>query len=151
MFPPCQVLLDSGEGPVSIGYRSPKDALTQYLDKHQCTVDGKKYMVVEKEKDGIILAYALGYNTFLQEWSFLTSRWISSNENTDFSPIGTCIEGIRVEFSPPGYKESDIIAVANTQNCSLLLTNVARSAIEDNPTTERYLSVLYELYIQPVY
>lgn len=150
MFPPCKVLLDIGEGAVSIGYRSPKDALTQYLDNHQYTVDGKKYKVLEKEKDGIILAYALKYNTFLQEWSFLTSHRISSNENDEFSPIGTCIEGIRVEFSPPGYKESNIFAVANTQNCSLLLTNVARSAIEDNQSTERYLSVLYELYVHHI-
>ena len=150
MFPPCQVLLDSGEGAVSIGFKSPKDALTQYLNEHQYTVDGKKYTVVEKEKDGITLAYALEYDAFLQEWSFFTSRWLSSDENDEFSPVGTCIEGIRVEFSAPGYKESDIIAVANTQNCSLLLTNVARSAIEDNQSTERYFSVLYELYVQHI-
>lgn len=150
MFPPCQVLLDSGNGFVSIGYKSPKDALIQYLEEQRYTVDGKKNMVVEQEKDGIILAYALQYNTYLQEWNFLTTYRMRLNEDDRFSPIGTCIEGIRVEFSPPGYKESDILAVANTQNCSLLLTNVARSAIEDNQSTERYLSVLYELYAQHV-
>lgn len=150
VFPPCDVLLDSGEGAVQIGYKNPKDALTRYLEKHRYIVDDKKYKVEEKEKDGIILAYALEYNTFLQEWGFLTSRWLEKDEEADFSPVGTCIEGIRVEFSPPGYKESDIISAVNTKNCSLVLTNVARSAIEDNQSTERYLSILYELYVQHI-
>lgn len=150
VFPPCDVLLDIGEGSVHIGYSSPRDSLIQYLEKHRYTVDDKKYKVEEKEKDGIILAYALEYNTFLQEWGFLTSRWGQTDEETGFSPVGTCIEGIRVEFSPPGYKESSIISAVNTKNCPLVLTNVARSAIEDNSSTDRYLSILYELYAQHI-
>lgn len=150
VFPSCDVLLDSGEGPVHIGYKSPKDSLIQYLEKHRYIVDNKKYKVEEKEKDGIILAYALEYNTFLQEWGFLTSRWIESDEETNFSPVGTCVEGIRVEFSPLGYKESSIISAVNTKNCPLVLTNVARSAIEDNQSTDHYLAILYELYAQHI-
>lgn len=145
MFPPCCVLLDSGAGPVSIGYKSPKDALTQYLDEQGYSVDGKRCKVMEQRKDGIVLAYALVYDSFLREWNFLDAF----KEGVD-SPIGTCIEGIRVEFSTPGYKELNFIAVANTQNCSLVLTNVARSAIEDNSSSERYLAILYELYVQHI-
>lgn len=50
-------------------------------------------------------------------------------------PIGTCVEGIRVEFSTPGYKNTSILAIANIKN-SKYQTNVARSAIELDANNE---------------
>lgn len=59
-------------------------------------------------------------------------------------PIGTCVEGIRVEFTTPGYKNSSILAIANIKN-SKYQTNVARSAIELDANSE-ILSDIYDVY-----
>ena len=59
-------------------------------------------------------------------------------------PIGTCVEGIRVEFTTPGYKDSSILAIANIKN-SKYQTNVARSAIELDANSE-VLSDIYDVY-----
>lgn len=59
-------------------------------------------------------------------------------------PIGTCVEGIRVEFSTPGYKNTSILAIANIKN-SKYQTNVARSAIELDANNE-ILSDIYDVY-----
>lgn len=150
VFPPCRVFLDHDGNRVPVGYKSPKEALTQYLNDHRCAVDNKKYRVEEMEKDGIILAYALEYNTYLHEWSLLNAHFLSRDEDEDISPVGTCVEGIRVEFSSPGYKDSSLLAVVNTRNCPMVLTNVARSAIEDNQSTDCYLTTLYGLYAKHI-
>lgn len=131
----------------SIGYKSPKEALTEYLNASQYVVDGCKYRVDEVCKNGVTLAYALRYNQYLNEWSFLHSRSFKSDIP---SPIGLCIEGIRVEFSTPGFDGESIIAVANAHNCSFVLTNVARSAIEENGRKEDFLQILYSCYAEHI-
>lgn len=62
LYPPCQVSLDNGTETQQIGWKSPKEALTQYLSDNHYTVDEKEYRVDEVEQDGVILAYALRYN-----------------------------------------------------------------------------------------
>lgn len=150
LYPPCSVNLDSGTGNSSIGYKSPKEALTQYLLDNHYTVDGKEYRVDEVEHEGVILAYALHYNVYLQEWEFFTNRWFHRDSEEEHSPIGVCIEGIRVEDDSPGYRESSLIAAANTRNCSLALTNVARSAIEDSGSKNQLLAIFYRIYAKHI-
>lgn len=53
------------------------------------------------------------------------------------------------DFSP-GYKESNLIAAANTRNCSLALTNVARSAIEDSGSRNQLLAIFYGIYAKHI-
>ena len=59
-------------------------------------------------------------------------------------PVGTCVEGIRVEFSTPGYKNMSILAIANIKN-SKYQTNVERSALELDANNE-ILSAIYDVY-----
>lgn len=147
LFPQCKVTLHMDDGDTSIGYRSPKEALTEYLNISQYLVDNCKYRVDEICENGVTLAYALQYNQYLNEWSFLHSRYFKSDAP---SPIGLCIEGIRVEFSTPGFDGETIIAVANTHNCASVLTNVARSAIEKNNSKEDFLQILYSCYAKHI-
>lgn len=147
LFPQCKVTLHVDNEDTFIGYKSPKEALTEYLNASQYVVDGCKYRVDEVCKNGVTLAYALQYNQYLNEWSFLHSRHFKSDIP---SPIGLCIEGIRVEFSTPGFDGESIIAVANAHNCSFVLTNVARSAIEENGRKEDFLQILYSCYAEHI-
>lgn len=147
LFPQCKVTLHVDDREASIGYKSPKEALTEYLNASQYVVDGRKYRVDEVCKNGVTLAYALQYNQYLNEWGFLHSRYFKSDV---LSPIGLCIEGIRVEFSTPGFDGESIIAVANAHNCSFVLTNVARSAIEENGRKEEFLQILYSCYAEHI-
>ena len=54
------------------------------------------------------------------------------------------MEGIRVEFTTPGYKNHTILAIANIKN-SKYQTNVARSAIELDANSE-ILADIYDIY-----
>ena len=148
VFPRCEVLLNDGTNDICVGYRSPKEALTQYLTDNRYDVDDKKIKVEEVKKDGISLAYVLRYSEYLRDWEFLTFGHSFFNRDDVYSPLGTCIEGIRVEFTTPGFDGLNIVAIANTLNCSSVLTNVARSAVEDNGQKEKFLSILYSLYAQ---
>lgn len=150
LYPPCQVSLDNGAETQQIGWKSPKEALTQYLIDNHYDVDGKGYKVEEVECEGVTLAYALRYNPYLREWEFLTTQWFSRDSEEEHTPIGVCIEGIRVENSSPGYKEANLVAAANTRNYSLALTNVARSAIEDNDSKNQLLAIFYRIYAKHI-
>ncbi len=150
LYPPCQVSLDNGTEVRQIGWKNPKTALTQYLTDHHYNVDGKKFKVEEVECEGVTLAYALRYDPYLREWEFLTTQWLSRDSEEEHTPIGVCIEGIRVENSSPGYKEANLIAAANTRNCSLALTNVARSAIEDSDSRNQLLAIFYRIYAKHI-
>ncbi|MCH5286634.1 MAG: ATP-binding protein [Christensenellaceae bacterium] len=148
VFPQCKVTLSTAkDSEISIGYRTPKDALIDYLNSNQYKVDEHKYKIEEISENGITLAYALRYNKYLNEWSFISDKEIKSD---NYSPIGLCIEGIRVEFATPGFNTTTIVAVANAHNCPLALTNVARSAIEENGNKDQFLRTLYGFYAKHI-
>ncbi len=147
LFPQCKVTLHTDNSETSIGYKSPKDALTEYLNASHFVVDNRWYRVDEVYRNGVTLAYALQYNQYLNEWCFLSTRSLESDIP---SPVGLCIEGIRVEFSTPGFNGEAIVATANTHNCASVLTNVARSAIEENGSKEDFLQILYSCYAEHI-
>lgn len=76
----------------------------------------------------VTVAYAIRHLKYLSDWCLfeIDNRWIKKKGEL---PIGTCVEGIRVEFTTPGYKNATILAIANIKN-SKYQTNVARSALE---------------------
>lgn len=105
-----------------------------------------------KQKDTIeITAYFDGAETaeayfglkYMSDWCLMSAdnRRV---QRRAILPIGTCVEGIRVEFSTPGYKNTSILAIANIKN-SKYQTNVARSAIELDANNE-ILSDIYDVY-----
>lgn len=105
-----------------------------------------------KQKDTIeITAYFDGAETaeayfglkYMSDWCLMSAdnRRV---QRKAILPIGTCVEGIRVEFSTPGYKNTSILAIANIKN-SKYQTNVARSAIELDANNE-ILSDIYDVY-----
>lgn len=130
---------------IRVGYESLKDALKKYLNDSGVNVDGKEYDVYEVTQGNVTLAYAVRYLKYLSDWCLIKINNRSIRKK-NLLPTGTCVEGIRVEFTTPGYKNTSILAIANIKN-SKYQTNVARSAIELDANSE-ILSNIYHLYSQ---
>ena len=134
-------LIVNGEE-ISIGKKTLKDVLVSFLKEENYNVDDKSIKVEEKTIGNVTVACALRYNDYLSDWSFLQVH--SLDDRTKTIPLGTCVEGIRVEFSTPGYKSNNIFAIANIRG-SKYQTNVARTALEYDANNEA-LKAIYDCY-----
>lgn len=144
VVPEVPVYLSIDCGPeIRIGYDSLKEILVRYLTDTGHDVDGEKYDVYEKEHGNVTVAYAVRHLKYMSDWCLMSADTRRVQRKT-MLPIGTCVEGIRVEFSTPGYKNISILAIANIKN-SKYQTNVARSAIEFDANNE-ILSDIYDVY-----
>ena len=144
VLPEIPVYLKIDEGQKNrIGYDSLKEMLTKYLNETGHNVDGIKYDVYEKKHGNVTVAYAVRHLKYMSDWCLMSAESRLLQKKTVL-PVGTCVEGIRVEFSTPGYKNTSILAIANIKN-SKYQTNVARSAIELDANNE-ILSDIYDVY-----
>lgn len=139
---PVYLSIDNGDS-IRIGYDSLKEILVKYLNETGHDVDGEKYDVYEKEHGNVTVAYAVRHLKYMSDWCLMSADSRRVQRKT-MLPIGTCVEGIRVEFSTPGYRNTSILAIANIKN-SKYQTNVARSAIELDANNE-ILSDIYDVY-----
>ena len=139
---PVYLSVDGNEN-IRIGYNSLKEILIKYLNETGHDVDGEKYDIYEKKHGNVTVAYAVRHLKYMSDWCLMSAdnRRV---QRKAILPIGTCVEGIRVEFSTPGYKNTSILAIANIKN-SKYQTNVARSAIELDANNE-ILSDIYDVY-----
>ncbi|MCR2046791.1 ATP-binding protein [Acetatifactor muris] len=111
------------EDKIRIGYDSLKEALVKFLNETGRTVDGEKYDVYEETEGNVTIAYAVRHLRYLSDWCLLEIDSMQERKKLQV-PVGTCVEGIRVEFTTPGYKDCSILAIANIKN-SKYQTNVA--------------------------
>lgn len=140
--PGVEVILSiDSQKSIRIDQVSLKDIIVNYLEDEGIHVDNETIKVEEKTVNGVTLAYALKYNKYLCDWSFMTAP---SNATTNVFPFGTCVEGIRVEFKTPGYKNEGVLSIANIKN-SKHQTNVARTALEYDSNKDTLKSI-YECY-----
>ena len=141
---PVYLSVDKKES-IRIGYDTLKEVLKTYLNETGYNVDGEKYDVYEKVHGNVTVAYAVRYVEYMSDWCLMGVNNINMfNRGKTTLPIGTCVEGIRVEFSTPGYENRSILAIANIKN-SKYKTNVARSAIELDANDE-ILADIYDVY-----
>ena len=142
-------LTEKEQNNVRIGYDSLKEVLIKYLNDKGINVDGQKYNVCEETHGNVTVAYAVRYLRYLSDWCLMSIDSRRHDKRKNQLPIGTCVEGIRVEFTTPGYKTNSVLAIANIKN-SKYQTNVARSAIElgDNSGVLSDIYDVYRKYIQ---
>ncbi len=153
LFPRCRVTVTvDADAPVAIGYKSPKEALENYVEQtFKKTGYKREYKVEEYTRDGVTVAFALAKDELFQDWGFVSAgRNIRSTVDEDYSPVATCIEGVAVEDSSPGFVGRNIVAVANAVGPTAPRTNVARSALEDTDDHRRMLSTIYSIYADHV-
>jgi len=148
LFPPCNIFLQIDKHPQKqIGFSSPKESIVKYLNDLGMNVDDKNIKVNENIVDGVTIAYATSYNQHYKEWEFL-EQWPQIEKK--IQPVGTCIEGIRVEFNTPGYRGKRLLAIANCHGMNAPKTNVARSLVEANTDQEDMLRATYQIFSEHV-
>lgn len=144
VIPNCYVsVAEDSLPPVQIGFLSPKEAVqdvlqTAGLAQSNQRLNDKKIRVEQKEVGGLTIAYALEWSEFFKEWNFL--------EHEGEQLLGTCVEGVRVEFGTPGFKNKIIVALANMTGSSAPKTNVARSGLEVSEDLNVMLKSIYSIY-----
>lgn len=148
VFPDVPVYLKTScpDSKIPIGHDSLRAPLKSYLETLGINVDDKNIKIFEEKCGNVSVAFAVKYNKYLSDWSLITLRSLPHPPSSELCmPIGTCIEGIRVEFNTPGYKDQNILAIANIKNSSYQ-TNVARSAIEYDANMS-FLEDIYTIYV----
>lgn len=157
VVPGCEVLaVVDGAEPVRIGFVSPRDAVIAFLDETKLArgtglsgEDRRKVRVDERSRDGVTLAYAVEWSEYFREWSLL---WVGSRirEEEKRPALGTCVEGVRVDFGTPGFVGHRVVAIANASGPKGPKTNVARSGLETTPELDDMLRTVYDMYCDHV-
>lgn len=154
LFPRCKVIVKIDDNPeVEVGFKSPKEALEHYIKQPEFLARRRKstYKVQEVKERGVTLAYVTVNDELFNDWSFVQIDSARDHMQEDLrSPISTCVEGVGVEFTSPGFKSKHILAMANLEGKGAPKTNVARSALEDTAEYRDTLRIIYKLYSQHI-
>ncbi|WP_148050749.1 ATP-binding protein [Pseudomonas moraviensis] len=153
LFPRCDVYvkIDSEEA-VKIGYDSPKQALEYFIEESKYfSISREIHEVREVTNAGVTLAFVVERDELFKDWSFTAAPEHHYSGYDDLRPIiATCVEGVGVEFTTPGFKNTKILSLANIVGKGAPKTNVARSALEDTSEYRDTLRKIYSLYSKHV-
>lgn len=96
--------------------------------------------------DGVIdLAVAVVWSKYFQNWAFATV-----GQSSRLPSFGICIEGVRVVFGTPGFREAFVPAIANVSGPLAPRTNVARSGLEESEGATAVMERIYALFASHV-
>jgi hypothetical protein len=151
VFPVCPVFVTVDQGaPMRVGHYNTSDYLKEALAHRgfiivdrAAAADGA-VCVEERHLGDVSLAYALRWSETFREWSFLAATDKPGSDK--YLTLGTCVEGIRVLFSTPGFDGMPLVAIANAVGKTAPKTNVARSGLENTPELKNLLSRVYSMY-----
>ena len=137
VMPDCPVVYhEDNLSPVKIGFSSPSQALKHYLFQSKVEMEGvldpKDVEIEEKELSINGAHYHLAY---VVKRSFTPERDFVNNEKLPEVP-STCLEGIRVDSTLPGFKNS--AAILSVRGNRAFRTTVSRDRLERD---EEYLEV----------
>ena len=163
VVPDCDVSVSINNGSRKrLGFPSPAHALASLLGARGIVADiyndanpglrtpeRPSIRILAHESDGVSLAYAVEWNEYFREWGFLTAAVLQHTEE-DRPLLGTCIEGIRIEFESPGFDGTQVLAIANVKGLAAPKTNVARSGIEATPERDSMLRSIYQMYVNHI-
>ncbi|WP_174367387.1 ATP-binding protein [Deinococcus sp. JMULE3] len=153
LFPVCKVEVSvDGEEADIVGYENTEKALLSYLDEIgiKAFVEGGEqisgYKIKTVQVGGLSLSYALKWSNYFKEWEFYKIDSWRNRQEIEYTPISTCIEGIRVESGTPGFVGYSIAAIANVTGSEAPKTNVARSGLESTGELIKLLRQIYSSY-----
>lgn len=155
VVPDCKVSLRiDGAEPINIGFESVGDALRDALESLNYDVaetedvsPGPLIRVIETTTDGASTAFAVAWSPYFREWSFVPARDRVEMQARHI-PLGTCVEGIRVVDTTPGFDSYSIMAMCNATGLTAPKTNVARSGLEQTPERAALLRSAYSAYLE---
>jgi molecular chaperone HtpG len=152
VVPRCEVTVSiDGAQPETVGFASIKLALEDWLNRrgiHVGTTGDRPIKVLEFAQDGLNVAIAFSWSNRYEEWSLVPAAY--SPRDGDPVPLGTCVEGIRVEHGTPGYRSMCFAAMADATGPGAPKTDVARAGLEITEERTRTLESLYRLYAEQV-
>lgn len=134
LFPRCNVYVSIDEDTDQlVGFKDPAHAIESFIASEPDTFSDAEAFKVKSFDFGFMkIAFATRYNSHFRDMSLVqlpdTMRW---RPYARFVPVGLCIEGIRVEFHPPGfYRGGALLCIADCVGSEEPKTNVSRSALE---------------------
>lgn len=154
VVPGCDVRMKiDDQDPISVGFSSVGEALRARLEKAGYAVasakerdDSPAIRVIERQLEGVCMAYAVRWSDFFNEWSFVRPR-----SEDEVHLCGTSLEGIQVEPWSPGFSnDSPVIAMVNAVGPRAPQTNVARSGLDLAPKRELMLEAISKGYCEHV-
>ncbi len=153
LYPRCKVqYVGHEEGVVDVGYTSPKVALKEYCDLVISPQFSGEHgiKVEEKSVSGFTLAFARRFNKHYREWGFVSNigRPRGRDREAVRPPIATCVEGIAVDFSSPGFSDASLLMSSNAVGEGAPKTNVARSSIESLAEKEEIARKVYRILLE---
>lgn len=149
LLPACQVTVEIDRGtPVPVGFSSPKEALEDYINSkglQSLSAQGKPTVkVIERSINGMTLAYAVRWSEHFKDWSILS---VDRTAPGTYTIPSTCVEGITIDNSTPGFRQRNILAIANATGKTAPKTNVARSSLERTPELEATVGSIFDIYL----
>ncbi len=166
VLPNCRLSVSVDDGPEqTIGSSSLKTALqNSLLEKGYVTqeaLDSKTVEIREAQRGAVTVAYGVIWSKWFRCWELLNIRnthFVSSRRRTyryderEEGPLvlGTCIEGVRVDFSSPGYDGIHMFAIANAKGPDAPKTNVARSEFAESQELSALIRDVYGLYLDHI-
>ena len=157
VVPGCKIVANvDGNDIGEIGYPSVKSALEAAVfsspsDATSHVSPVRNIRVIQMDSEGLSLAFATQWNDYFREWGF-----VSESTPDAIRAIGTCVEGVRVQTSPPGIVNAQfsigkpIMAIANFTGHSAPRANLARSGFEYVDEYDSWLKQIYSLYAKHV-
>ncbi len=146
IVPRCDISLIVDNKPeISIGATSEKDVLKKYLEDQNINVESGPYKLETKEQEGMTIHYLLHQDELFNTWSLATTSGLN---DTDISPIGICIEGIKVSNRTPGFDIRNYIVLVNCTGKDAPTTNVARDSLEQTEEQDKLLRFVYNTYLE---
>lgn len=137
--------IDEGQ-PITIGYSNVKEALESYLPKLKgVDMTSGNYRVIQYTNDELEISILQKFDPVRKVWFLYNYQ--ESEYKLD-TPIGLCIEGIRVLSNTPGLKGRIYCVLANCKGMNSPTTNVARNDLEEGALLDKMYHNLYEVYIK---
>ncbi|MBE8524391.1 ATP-binding protein [Amycolatopsis sp. H6(2020)] len=140
--------------PSVVGFKSPAEALmnsmlqvgpyVRHAEREDCLTDERKSLIEirEVEVDGLSIAYAVRWNKWFSQWVFVGL----SDVDRRSVKLGTCVEGIRVTSTTPGFTGNHIWSIANCAGRRSPKTNVARNSFERTSEYLHYVDAVFDIY-----
>ncbi|MDF3297885.1 HD domain-containing protein [Streptomyces tropicalis] len=158
VLPGCNVTVqEDEEAAQTVGYSSVghalEDSIRHTSPSRASALKKGEIKVVERQNEGMSIAYALRWNEHFREWTFLAAEQRSARKIIHDAALttGVCVSGIRVEQVTPGFRSiGPIAALANTFGPMSPRTNVARSTLEPTPELSDFVRQCYEAYCRHV-
>ena len=153
VFPRCNLTLKMDEEDTRrMGHDSPMQAVQDYMaTAPEMRAIGTASQVHESERDGLKVAFATRYSRHFRDRSFVQIGEEARRDPRFIPPTGLCVEGIRVQFAPPGFATaSGVLAIADCTGLRAPKTNVSRSALEDGSNRQHVDAQVFNVYFAQV-